>query len=40
MSRFRQTSPDGSECGCLKAIVLFKPGKCALFLLAYVLFLQ
>lgn len=27
MSRFRQTSPDGSECGCLKAIVLFKPGK-------------
>ncbi len=27
MSRFRQLSPDGTECGCLKAIVLFKPGE-------------
>jgi len=27
MCRFRQISPDGTECGCLKAIVLFKPGK-------------
>ena len=26
MGRFRQLSPDGTECGCLKAIVLFKPG--------------
>lgn len=26
MCRFRQISPDGTECGCLKAIVLFKPG--------------
>ena len=25
MLRFRQLSPDGTECGCLKAIVLFKP---------------
>ncbi|TRY77397.1 hypothetical protein TCAL_00146, partial [Tigriopus californicus] len=25
MCRFRQISPDGTECGCLKAIVLFKP---------------
>ncbi|XP_040576737.1 LOW QUALITY PROTEIN: protein dissatisfaction [Lepeophtheirus salmonis] len=25
MCRFRQLSPDGTECGCLKAIVLFKP---------------
>ncbi len=30
MSRFRQISPDVTECGCLKAIVLFKPGKAAL----------
>lgn len=27
MVRFRQLSPDGTECGCLKAIVLFKPGE-------------
>ena len=27
MGRFRQLSPDGTECGCLKAIVLFKPGE-------------
>lgn len=27
MRRFRQLSPDGTECSCLKAIVLFKPGK-------------
>lgn len=27
MGRFRQLSPDGTECGCLKAIVLFKPGQ-------------
>ena len=27
MSRFRQIFPDGTECGCLKTIVLFKPGK-------------
>lgn len=26
MSRFRQLSPDGGECGCMKAIVLFRPG--------------
>jgi nuclear receptor subfamily 2 group A len=26
MSRYRQLSPDGSECGCLKAIAVFKPG--------------
>ena len=26
MSRFRQIFPDGTECGCLKTIVLFKPG--------------
>lgn len=26
MCRFRQLSPDVTECGCLKAIVLFKPG--------------
>jgi hypothetical protein len=26
MCRFRQISPDVTECGCLKAIVLFKPG--------------
>ncbi|XP_067125859.1 nuclear receptor subfamily 2 group E member 1-like isoform X1 [Centruroides vittatus] len=25
MRRFRQLSPDGTECSCLKAIVLFKP---------------
>lgn len=25
MCRFRQLSPDVTECGCLKAIVLFKP---------------
>jgi hypothetical protein len=27
MGRFRQLSPDGSECGCMKAIILLKPGK-------------
>lgn len=27
LCRFRQISPDGSECGCMKAIVLFTPGK-------------
>lgn len=26
MRRFRQLSPDGTECSCLKAIILFKPG--------------
>ena len=26
MGRFRQLSPDGSECGCMKAIILLKPG--------------
>ncbi|XP_063990191.1 protein dissatisfaction-like [Diachasmimorpha longicaudata] len=25
MSRFRQLSPDGGECGCMKAVVLFRP---------------
>ncbi|XP_068085198.1 nuclear receptor subfamily 2 group E member 1 [Anabrus simplex] len=25
MSRFRQLSPDGSECGCMKAVILFTP---------------
>ncbi|CAG7785389.1 unnamed protein product, partial [Allacma fusca] len=25
MGRFRQLSPDGSECGCMKAIILLKP---------------
>ncbi|KAJ2950072.1 hypothetical protein O0L34_g11411 [Tuta absoluta] len=25
LCRFRQISPDGSECGCMKAIVLFSP---------------
>ncbi|XP_049947767.1 protein dissatisfaction [Schistocerca serialis cubense] len=25
MGRFRQLSPDGSECGCMKAVVLFTP---------------
>ncbi|XP_045534716.1 protein dissatisfaction [Papilio machaon] len=27
LCRFRQIAPDGSECGCMKAIVLFSPGK-------------
>ena len=27
MRRFRQLSPDGTECSCLKAVVLFRPGK-------------
>ena len=27
MRRFRQLSPDATECSCLKAIVLFRPGK-------------
>ncbi|XP_046962679.1 protein dissatisfaction [Vanessa cardui] len=26
LCRFRQIAPDGSECGCMKAIVLFSPG--------------
>lgn len=26
MRRFRQLSPDGTECSCLKAVILFKPG--------------
>nr|CAD7402948.1 unnamed protein product [Timema cristinae] len=26
MGRFRQLSPDGSECGCMKAVILFTPG--------------
>lgn len=26
MRRFRQLSPDATECSCLKAIVLFRPG--------------
>ncbi|XP_044008025.1 protein dissatisfaction-like isoform X2 [Aphidius gifuensis] len=25
MCRFRQLSPDGGECGCLKAVILFRP---------------
>ncbi len=32
MSRYRQLSPDGSECGCLKAIAVFKPGKYSKFI--------
>ena len=27
MSRFRQLSPDVSECGCMKAVILFTPGE-------------
>ena len=27
LCRFRQLSPDMTECGCLRAIVLFKPGQ-------------
>ena len=27
MGRFRQLSPDGSECGCMKAVILFTPGE-------------
>ena len=27
MRRLRQLSPDDTECSCLKAIVLFKPGE-------------
>jgi hypothetical protein len=27
MKRFRQLSPDATECNCLKAVALFKPGK-------------
>lgn len=26
IGRYRQLSPDGSECGCLRAIAVFKPG--------------
>ena len=26
MGRYRQLTPDGSECGCLRAIAVFKPG--------------
>ena len=26
LRRFRQLSPDNTECSCLKAIILFKPG--------------
>nr|XP_018897037.1 PREDICTED: nuclear receptor subfamily 2 group E member 1-like isoform X2 [Bemisia tabaci] len=25
LARFRQLSPDGSECGCIKAVILFTP---------------
>uniref|UniRef100_A0A8D8W1E9 Nuclear receptor subfamily 2 group E member 1 n=2 Tax=Cacopsylla melanoneura TaxID=428564 RepID=A0A8D8W1E9_9HEMI len=25
LARFRQLSPDGSECGCMKAVILFTP---------------
>ncbi|KAK0092631.1 hypothetical protein PV326_000987 [Microctonus aethiopoides] len=25
ISRFRQLSPDGGECGCMKAVILFRP---------------
>jgi hypothetical protein len=32
MGRFRQLSPDGSECGCMKAVILFTPGKWFVFL--------
>lgn len=28
LARFRQLSPDGSECGCMKAVILFTPGEC------------
>ena len=38
MSRYRQLSPDGSECGCLKAIAVFKPGLVPL--LFYFIFLM
>lgn len=31
IERFREISPDGTECGCLKAIALLKPGKSNLF---------
>lgn len=27
LARFRQLSPDGSECGCMKAVILFTPGE-------------
>lgn len=27
IGRFRQLSPDLSECGCMKAVILFTPGK-------------
>lgn len=33
LARFRQLSPDGSECGCMKAVILFTPGRYQLFLL-------
>ena len=36
MSRFRQIFPDGTECGCLKTIVLFKPGKKILSLISMI----
>lgn len=27
IERFKELAPDGTECGCLKAIALLKPGK-------------
>ena len=27
LRRFRHLNPDTTECGCLKAVVLFKPGE-------------
>jgi hypothetical protein len=27
IERFKKLSPDGTECACLKAIALFKPGR-------------
>jgi nuclear receptor subfamily 2 group A len=35
MCRFRQISPDGSECGCMKAIILFTPGNYSDLLVAH-----
>ena len=28
LCRFRQISPDSSEVGCMKAVILFSPGEC------------
>lgn len=37
LRRFRQLSPDGTECSCLKAVILFKPGTLMLPLLLILL---